>query len=256
MMSYRSDELYHHGIKGQKWGVRRYQNPDGSLTDAGIKRYGEHGSDYLNAKRAYKTASRRAGRARRLYKFANIATKGTPLLNMAVTTGGSMARGSYERKEKEAKDNYTRAKYTRDYETGKRKALAGRYQPNVEDEIKYGRRESVRIAKRRNKGMTKEKAYRITHAKNAAKVIGKVSIGLLSAYDLATGGKVHKAVLKDGIKTGIKVAKAVSTGTKAAKTVYNNHYNTQILDASGKVVARYHEKADIGEIVAAGLLHG
>lgn len=32
-------ELYHHGIKGQKWGRRRYQNPDGSLTPAGVKRY-------------------------------------------------------------------------------------------------------------------------------------------------------------------------------------------------------------------------
>lgn len=32
-------ELYHHGIKGQKWGVRRYQNADGSLTAAGQKRY-------------------------------------------------------------------------------------------------------------------------------------------------------------------------------------------------------------------------
>ena len=31
-------ELYHHGIKGQKWGVRRYQNADGSLTAAGKKR--------------------------------------------------------------------------------------------------------------------------------------------------------------------------------------------------------------------------
>ena len=30
--------LYHHGIKGQKWGVRRYQNKDGSLTKAGKER--------------------------------------------------------------------------------------------------------------------------------------------------------------------------------------------------------------------------
>ena len=37
------DELYHHGIKGQKWGVRRYQNADGSLTEAGKKHYGSIG---------------------------------------------------------------------------------------------------------------------------------------------------------------------------------------------------------------------
>ena len=33
------DTLEHHGIKGQKWGVRRYENPDGTLTEAGKKRY-------------------------------------------------------------------------------------------------------------------------------------------------------------------------------------------------------------------------
>ena len=32
------EELYHHGIKGMKWGIRRYQNADGSLTNAGKKR--------------------------------------------------------------------------------------------------------------------------------------------------------------------------------------------------------------------------
>ena len=37
----RQDELTHHGIKGMKWGVRRFQNKDGSLTPAGKRRYDE-----------------------------------------------------------------------------------------------------------------------------------------------------------------------------------------------------------------------
>ena len=40
-------ELRHHGIKGQKWGVRRFQNKDGSLTPAGAKRYSA--DDYKSA---------------------------------------------------------------------------------------------------------------------------------------------------------------------------------------------------------------
>ena len=36
IMSYA--ELYHFGIKGQRWGVRRYQNEDGTLTPAGQKK--------------------------------------------------------------------------------------------------------------------------------------------------------------------------------------------------------------------------
>lgn len=39
MYKIRTNELYHHGILGQKWGIRRYQNPDGSLTKAGQRRY-------------------------------------------------------------------------------------------------------------------------------------------------------------------------------------------------------------------------
>lgn len=35
------DYLAHHGVKGQKWGVRRYQNEDGTLTDLGKSKYGD-----------------------------------------------------------------------------------------------------------------------------------------------------------------------------------------------------------------------
>lgn len=41
---YYTNELRHHGIKGQRWGIRRFQNEDGSLTSSGRARYNEDGT--------------------------------------------------------------------------------------------------------------------------------------------------------------------------------------------------------------------
>ena len=70
-----SYELYHHGIKGMKWGVRRYQNADGSLTDAGKKKYGKMSNDKLSKTLKKQVQKKRAeihGGSNRWMSYADI----------------------------------------------------------------------------------------------------------------------------------------------------------------------------------------
>ena len=57
--------LYHHGIKGMKWGVRRYQKEDGSLTAAGKKKYN---SRYTELDRSFDTAKYGTNGVKRINK--------------------------------------------------------------------------------------------------------------------------------------------------------------------------------------------
>lgn len=256
MEYYRMNELYHHGIKGQKWGVRRYQNEDGTLTPAGVKRYGEHGSDYLKAKREYRKAKAKSKRGRFAFGLARMLTVKSPVLNTIARGSGGIVKSANMEKQQRAKDNLTRAKYTRDYETGRRKKLDGQYQPDVEDEVKYGRKESVRIAKRRNRGMTNEQAHRVTNAKRVIKGIANIGVHALITYDMVHNhGKGTRKVAKAGINAGIKIANTIARGASAAHKVYNDYNNVSILDASGKVISRYHDATNWGEAMASNLFN-
>lgn len=68
-MWYVGGELYHHGIKGQHWGERRYQNPDGTYTEEGRRRYfgDKYGAEYgsKEAKKKYNADVRAYARDRK-----------------------------------------------------------------------------------------------------------------------------------------------------------------------------------------------
>lgn len=81
------DELYHHGIKGMHWGIRRFQNKNGYLTDAGRKRYDV---DVDKAKERVVSAKKKQKAAIIAY---NSATAGGMIYNKEAANALSKAQG-------------------------------------------------------------------------------------------------------------------------------------------------------------------
>lgn len=82
------NELYHHGIKGQKWGVRRYQYTDGSLTPAGKKRY----FDIDNANMADRVSRIMGTKVKELTNTARTQITGKQYVDTYLKSGTTLAR--------------------------------------------------------------------------------------------------------------------------------------------------------------------
>ena len=81
-------ELYHHGIKGQKWGVRRYQYADGTYTPAGRKRY----SVSQNASRMERMASTMEMRVKDCVNTARTQVTGRQYVDSYLKKGTTFSR--------------------------------------------------------------------------------------------------------------------------------------------------------------------
>ena len=83
-----SNELYHHGVKGQKWGVRRYQYADGSLTPSGKKRY----QNSKNVNTTKRIASTMSMQVKELANTARTQLTGKQYVDAYLKKGTTLAR--------------------------------------------------------------------------------------------------------------------------------------------------------------------
>lgn len=162
-MQYESS-LYHHGIKGMKWGVRRYQNEDGTYTQRGLARY-------RKAQENYDKSVEKRSAAKKAYKF------------------GTGTKEAYKSAKQEVKKN--KKVVSKEYDKLKQDKLA--------DEGKALYRKGKTIS-----GNTELVTGIATAAGIGAKVVqafvqaktGDTRIANISAALVATGGAAVSAILK------------------------------------------------------------
>lgn len=91
--NYYHDYLIHHGIKGQKWGVRRFQDKTGRLTSAGKKRYSEDQQDANQEKKGLTDKQKRAIKIGVIAATAALVTIGAYKLGKSGKLDGLINRG-------------------------------------------------------------------------------------------------------------------------------------------------------------------
>lgn len=136
--SYEGDWVAHHGILGQKWGVRRFQNPDGTLTDKGrarVKKLQNKEARY-NAKADKISAKANKRRYKDNYRIANLERKAAREQNAADSawTYGAQKRHEQRRSEYASSAAKLKAKYAKmDFNSEKFRRKAAKARKKYED---------------------------------------------------------------------------------------------------------------------------
>lgn len=215
-MTYESDYIAHYGIKGQSWGVRRFQNEDGTLTEEGKKRYGYY--DKPDGTKDYNRINKDAANDAREYARAK-----------AYYGDGAGTR------RKKIKNQISERMKDPDYKKAFDEQMKSQ---NMEEHQKAANRE-------RKWEDTKESVGKTARGvKNLMLGVGSVSIAALSIYGVAKytgiGAKIKdwgKAALSK--ITGLFKPKDVSADYKpnwADSTRYNLQYGKKQNSSNGNNV--------------------
>lgn len=223
---YNSDVLAHHGIKGMKWGRRRFQNNDGSLTPAGKKRYITTAQAVRNANNAAKEA-RKASLAESRATDSGIGSF-RRASNKAAAAGNDAYRNSI------AKDKA----YNKQLRADRKKTLEKEY-GELEDQMTYGKnanaKKNAALEKRmaeidkelnpKSKKKALEKEYgeledQMTYGKNANAKKNAALEKRMAEIDKELNSDAERKGLSDKQKKALKVGAAVAGTALAAYGAY------------------------------------